>query len=247
MHELYVNILVAHVAAGFIGLVAFWFPAFAQKGGPLHVRMGRLFEYCAYFVAATALVIALLTLASPFGTHPEARPADPSQIPAALAELRFFEAFLGYLAVITFATVYHGVRVMKTKREPEALRTPFHTATGVISMAAGAGVLILGLTFDSGGRWILLALSPIGLLVGLGMLRYARRPKGRMEHWYEHLGGMIGGGIAFHTAFAVFGIQRFIDYSLEGILGYLPWILPTVIGTIAITLLQRHYRRKFGG
>ena len=66
-----------------------------------------------------------------------------------------------------------------------------------------------------------------------------------MVHWYEHLGSMLGGGIAFHTAFAVFGIQRFIDYDLSGIVGLLPWIAPTVVGTVAITLWTRYYRRKF--
>ncbi len=38
-----------------------------------------------------------------------------------------------------------------------------------------------------------------------------------MAHWYEHMGAMIGGGIAFHTALAVFGIQRFIQYSFGGL------------------------------
>jgi hypothetical protein len=67
-----------------------------------------------------------------------------------------------------------------------------------------------------------------------------------MAHWYEHLGSMVGGGIAFHTAFAVFGIQRFIEYDLSGIVAVLPWVLPTIVGTIAITILTRHYRKKFG-
>ena len=104
----------------------------------------------------------------------------------------------------------------------------------------------MGLTFNEEARWILVALSPIGFLVGSGMLRYARgERKERMAHWYEHLGSMLGGGIAFHTAFAVFGIQRFIEYDLSGIVGLLPWILPTIVGTIAITIWTRHYRKKF--
>ncbi|HWC05852.1 MAG TPA: hypothetical protein VG799_01255 [Gemmatimonadota bacterium] len=247
MHSFYRVLLVLHVAAGFTGLVAFWFPVFTPKGGRVHVRAGKVFLICAYVVAGTALSIALLTLASPFGTHPEARPADPARVDASLTQLRFLEAFLGYLAIVTFATVWHGVRVMRTRRERTPLRTPLHTAVGVIAILAGAGVLVLGLTFDQEARWILLALSPIGFLVGSGMLRYARgERKERMAHWYEHLGSMLGGGIAFHTAFAVFGIQRFVDYDLSGVVGLLPWILPSVVGAIAITIWTRHYRRKFG-
>lgn len=247
MLTLYNALILFHVAAGFIGLVAFWFPVFAPKGGTVHVRAGKVFLTCAYVVAGTALTIALLTLASPFGTHPEARPDDPARMGAALAQLRFLEAFLGYLAIVTFATVWHGVRVMRSRRQGTRLRTPFHTAVGVIAIAAGAGVLVLGLTFDQEARWVLLALSPIGFLVGSGMLRYARGDrKERMAHWYEHLGSMLGGGIAFHTAFAVFGIQRFIDYDLSGIVGLLPWVLPAIVGTIAIAIWTRHYRKKFG-
>lgn len=247
MHALYRILLLLHVAAGFTGLIAFWIPVFAPKGGRVHIRAGKVFLTCAYVVAGTALTIALLTLANPFGTHPEARPDDPARIGVALTQLRFLEAFLGYLAIVTFATVWHGVRVMRSRRERTPLRTPFHTAVGVITMLAGAGVLVMGLTFDQQARWILLALSPIGFIVGSGMLRYARQErKEPMAHWYEHLGSMLGGGIAFHTAFAVFGIQRFIDYDLSGIVGLLPWIAPTVVGTVAITLWTRYYRRKFG-
>jgi hypothetical protein len=247
MHALYQLLLLLHVAAGFMGLVAFWIPVFAPKGGRVHIRAGTVFMICAYVVAGTALAIALLTLASPFGTHPEARPDDPARIGAALTQLRFLEAFLGYLAIVTFATVWHGVRVMRSRRERKAIRTPLHTAVGVITVLAGAGVLVIGLTFDQQARWVLLALSPIGFLVGSGMLRYARgERKERMAHWYEHLGSMLGGGIAFHTAFAVFGIRRFLEYDLSGIVGVLPWIAPTIVGTIAITIWTRHYQKKFG-
>lgn len=246
MHALYRVLLLFHVAAGFTGLAAFWIPVFAPKGGRVHIRGGKVFLTCAYVVAGTALAIALLTLASPFGTHPEARPDDPAQVGAALTQLRFLEAFLGYLAIVTFATVWHGVRVMRSRRERTPLRTPVHTAVGVITVLAGAGVLVLSLTFDQQARWILLALSPIGFIVGSGMLRYSRgERKEPMAHWYEHLGSMLAGGIAFHTAFAVFGIQRFIEYDLSGIVGLLPWIAPTVVGTIAITIWTRHYRKKF--
>ncbi|MGH7358748.1 MAG: hypothetical protein ACREJR_08040 [Candidatus Rokuibacteriota bacterium] len=246
MHALYRVLLLFHVAAGFTGLVAFWIPAFAPKGGRVHVRAGRVFMICAFVVAGTALAIALLTLASPFGTHPEARPDDPARLGAALSQLRFLEAFLGYLAIVTFATVWHGVRVMRSRREGTSIRTRFHTAVGVVTVLAGAGVLVMGLTFDQEARWVLLALSPIGFIVGSGMLRYARgERKEPMAHWYEHLGSMLGGGIAFHTAFAVFGIQRFIDFDLSGIVCLLPWVLPTIVGTIAITILTRHYRKKF--
>ena len=92
----------------------------------------------------------------------------------------------------------------------------------------------------------LLALSPIGIFTGLSMLQLMRHPgKERMGWFYSHMGSMLGGGIAFHTAFAVFGAQRLWGYSFDGALGILPWILPTLIGVPGIVLGTRYYRRKF--
>ena len=42
-------------------------------------------------------------------------------------ETRLAAPFLVYLVLITFAPVYHGVRVLATRHAPEQLRTPFHT------------------------------------------------------------------------------------------------------------------------
>ena len=41
------------------------------------------------------------------------------------------------LVVITFAPVYHGVRVLETRGTPEQMRTPFHTPRGPRDRARG--------------------------------------------------------------------------------------------------------------
>ena len=56
---------------------------------------------------------------------------------------------------------------------------------------------------------------------------------------------MLGGGIAFHTAFIVTGAQRMIGYEIDGPFAIVPWILPTVIGIPAIIVWTRYYRSKF--
>ena len=68
----------------------------------------------------------------------------------------------------------------------------------------------------------------------------------RRAWMYEHIGAMLGSGIAFHTAFAVFGSAQLIDINLAGWLQVVPWIAPTIIGIPAILLWTRHYQRKFG-
>ena len=229
--------VLAHVATGFIGLVAFWIPVFARKGGRLHVRVGRVYAYCAYVVTLSAVTVSAGRIVSyqvqgiGFADRPD---------------LYGFALFLGYLGVVTFATVRQAMRVVATRRTPEKLRTPFHEALGWASIAGSVTVIAYALAVWSDLSPILLGLSPIGLFIGPGMLRLMRNPGARHMGWfYSHLGSMLGGGIAFHTAFAVFGAQRVWAYELAGPFAIVPWILPTIIGIPAIIVWTRYYRRKF--
>ena len=230
-------LLVAHIATGFVGLAAFWIPIFARKGGRLHVRAGRVYAYCAYVVTLSAVTVSAGRIVSyqVQGIGVADRP-----------DLYGFAVFLGYLGVVTFATVRQAMRVVATRRTPEKLRTPFHEGLAWASIAGSVIVIVYALGVWSDLSPVLLGLSPIGLFTGPGMLRLMRNPgAGHMAWFYSHLGSMLGGGIAFHTAFAVFGAQRFWVYELAGPLAIVPWILPTIIGIPAIVIWTRYYRRKF--
>ncbi len=237
--RLFFNVLVlAHIATGFIGLAAFWIPLFARKGGRVHVQAGRVFTYCAYVVTVSAVTASAGRVVSlqVQGIGVADRP-----------ETYGFAFFLGYLGLATFATVRHAIRVAATRKSPEALRTRFHEALAWMSIAGSVTVVAFALAAWSSISPILLALSPVGVGVGSGILKVLRNPKpGHMEWFYEHMGSMLGGGIAFHTAFAVFGAQRLWAYELAGPLAIVPWILPTLVGIPAIVVWTRYYRRKFG-
>ena len=230
-------LIAVHVATGFVGLAAFWVPVFARKGGRAHVAAGRVYTYCAYVVTLSALTAAAGRAVSyrVGGISPADRP-----------DLYGFSLFLGYLGVVTFATVRQAIRVVATRRAPETLRTPFHEALGWASITGSLAVIAFALGVWSDISPILLGLSPIGLFTGTGMLRLMRDPGTRHMSWfYSHLGSMLGGGIAFHTAFFVFGAERLWAYDLAGPLAVVPWILPTVVGIPAIVLWTRYYRRRF--
>lgn len=230
-------LILAHVATGFIGLAAFWIPVFARKGGRAHVQAGRVFTYCAYVVTLSAVtasagrIVSFQVQGIGFADRPD---------------LYGFALFLGYLGLVTFATVRQAMRVVATRRAPETLRTPFHEALGWASIAGSAAVIAFALGVWSDISPILLGLSPIGLFTGSSMLRLMRNPGAQHMGWfYSHLGSMLGGGIAFHTAFIVFGAQRLWAYDLAGPLAIVPWILPTIIGIPAIVVWTRYYRRRF--
>ena len=226
-----------HVATGFVGLAAFWVPVFAPKGGRTHVAAGRIYAYCAYVVTLSALTAAGGRVLSYriAGIGLAERP-----------DLYGFALLLGYLGVVTLAMVRQGIRVVTTKRAPETLRTPLHEALGWASIAGSGAAVAFAFGAWSAVSPVLLGMCPIGLFTGVGMLRLMRAPGRvrRMGWLYSHLGSMLGGGIAFHTAFLVLGAQRLWDYELAGPLAVVPWLLPTLVGIPAIAAWTRHYRRR---
>jgi len=68
------------------------------------------------------------------------------------------------------------------------------------------------------------------------------KPASPLEWKYQHMGSMLGAGIAAHTAFLVFGAGRFVDSSLSN--SPLVWLAPTIIGVPATIIWTRYYRRQ---
>ncbi len=227
-----------HVIFGTIGLLAFWIPVFAKKGAVNHVRFGKVFVWSAYVVlggAAIALITRLVDLS--------ARGIGPANEPLLFA----FITFLAYLTLVTFVTVHHGMQVLRHKRNPAGLNTKFNVVLAYGSIAASIGIIAYALLLSPPNMILLIALSPIGFGNGFGQLRYMNSSTPSKRVWmYEHLGAMLGAGIAFHTAFAVFGSTRLFDIGLTGWVAIIPWVAPTIIGIPAIVLWTRYYRQKYG-
>jgi hypothetical protein len=240
---IYRLILAFHVAAGVIGLAAFWTPVLSRKGGAAHVQVGRVFFKATAVVALTGLAMAVLFLVDPLGVKPLDGVVTKERAAAAATQIRLAAPFLAYLVLITFTPVHHGVRVLQTRETPERLRTRFHTLVNVAAILGSFGMIVLAL---AARQPIYAALSPIGILAGRGNLRFARSPREtRMAWWYEHMGSMLGGGIAFHTAFLVIGAGRLLGTQLTGITAVIPWVLPSVIGIPATAIWVAYYRRRF--
>lgn len=236
-------VLFLHLCAGVIGLVAFWLPAIARKGGATHVRVGRVFFWCTCLVAASGIGMATLLLLDPLAIKVPNGAVSSERAAAIAHEIRLTTVFLFYLVLITFVPVYHGVRVLATRREHDKLRTPVHTALSIAAIGGSTGMIVLGLLFR---QPVFLGLSPIGFLIGSGQLAFARKPYATpMSWWYEHMGSMLGGGIAYHTAFLVLGAGRLFNIQLDGAWAIVPWLTPTLIGVPASAIWTAYYRRKF--
>src|SRR5688572_20164359 len=95
-----------------------------MKGGPLHVRAGRLYSRLIYLTALSGAPLAVLLYA---------RAGDAPTRRAAM--------FLGYLLLILVMPVFHGIRVAR-RRAAGAIASPLHT---LICVAAAAAGLLLGI------------------------------------------------------------------------------------------------------
>lgn len=226
-----------HVILGFTGLVAFWFPVFARKGATLHRRAGKIFVWCGYGVtfsaALSCAVLATIILGRDLTEHNREN----------LASI----AFLAYLALVTFVVLRHSMRVLESKRRPSRIDTPLDRGLAYAAITASLAIIAFALAQPTGKTVLLLALSPIGLTSGWGIRRYLTGADPSPRAWfYEHMGATLGAGIAFHTAFAVFGMRRIFELPSSGLLSMLPWILPAAIGIPGTFLWQRYYRNKFG-
>ncbi|NVJ66076.1 MAG: hypothetical protein HWE16_06280 [Gammaproteobacteria bacterium] len=230
-----------HIIGGFIGLVLFWIPIFSKKGSKVHRQMGKYWTWL-------ARVVVLSALAGLFLYIPEIIEKNVS------ANNYAFLLFLGYLSVVTYIVINYGVAVLKTKSDPTQLNTPYWNFMILLSFAVSVFIILFALIVKPDSMAVLLALSPIGIGSGLGMRSYIKKGNSKYgkkgiesnKGWlYEHLGSMLGAGIAFHTAFAVFGVTRLFDIGLEGMVAVIPWILPAAIGIPAQYIWTRKYQRKF--
>lgn len=243
MAGLFLSLRWAHVAAGSIALVLFWIPVIAPKGGRAHVRAGWFYGLCMSVVVVTAFVMSALAFSAPLAIRHFTRPLSAAEISHFVREQRVFATFLAYLAGVTLALGWQGIRAVETRRATKNMNIAFGLVLNLAIVIGGLTVLALGIKYRSGP---LIGLSPLGPLLGAQNLRYLLNgPRSRMHWWYMHLGSMVGTGIAGYTAFLVFGASRLFPKLARSQMSTLFWILPILIGVPAIRMTVDHYRRKF--
>lgn len=222
-------VLGAHLACAFGAAALFWIPLSAAKGGPLHVRAGRLYARLIYLTALTGVPLTVMMLVSASGQADEASRATMRTA-----------AFLGYLLTILVMPVYHGVRVVRARAGGVSVRSALHTA---LALSAIAGGLLLGVAAVLWREWPFVLMSPIGPVLGVRALRYAANSSPSSPGWREeHIIFMVMSGIAVHTAMLVFGTTRTLQMTFTGAAVYLPWLLPTLIGFPLLALRIRRER-----
>jgi hypothetical protein len=234
-----------HIACGCVGLAAFWVPVLTRKGGPTHRKAGWVYVSAMLGVVASAGVLAALLFRDPEAGHDFAG-GQSEEAAASVARARAIALLFGALALLTFTNGWHGLRVLRAKRNPLQMRTAFNMGLHASNVLVGLPLLVLGVR---DGVPLFVVFGVLCFVTGATDLRSLWRPSPDPRYWlYAHLNSMIATGIAAHTAFLALGAVRLVPhlYALSPALYGIPWIAPTAIGFVAITLLQRHYHRKLG-
>ncbi len=216
--EMYRYLVIAHIAAGSIALLTFWIAAIARKGSPLHKRVGKYYLLAMIGIVATALPMALVFMArGRFGIG----------------------TFLAYLVVITASSMWLSWRAIQLKRDRASFFNGRYRQVGWLNLISGLVVFAIGLRLGSG---LLSGFSWVGVLVGFGMLRSARKPAGDGKWWLrEHYGAMLGNGVATHIAFLGIGMNGFLaSFGIPSLM-LLPWFAPLLVAGVAAVYLDRRY------
>ena len=222
MHDL---LLTPHVIAGVVALASMIVPLVARKGGRLHRRAGWVFVIAMIGVSVTAFALAIWRFAIADAQHPNAHANG---------------LFLFYVATLTAAGVSSGVRALhfKTRRVPH--RNAWDLGIAAANVAMAVATLVYGF-FDH--RTLFIAFSFVGLITGIGQLRYwLRAPTTHRHWWFAHMGGMLGSCIA---ALQQARRRQRLAIRHAHLRHHTIWIAVPAVGIPAIFAWTAYYRRRF--
>jgi len=216
-----------HIIGWFAALLILWVPIITKKGRKLHRRSGWVFVITMAAVSFTALYMGIYRIVWNTGTDPDAIP---------------FSWFLIFISILSGATVWYGIRVLRFKRRGTSHRYLVDLLFPVLLLISSIGIIIFGWTIS----FPLLQYFPIvGLFLGGTQLTYWISIPKTSSHWViEHIIGMLSCCIATITAFIVFGAPRLLQVDSVSLF---MWFLPTIVFVPLIIVLTIYYGRKFSG
>ncbi len=220
------GLLFIHIFFGTISLVVFWLPAvFTKKGGQWHNKLGKIYVFLMTGVVISAALLCIKNVI--VGNYNSA-------------------IFLGFLTLITAQPIWYGTAVLKYKKSMSKSFWLMHISFRLV-------IILCALSLISYGTYLYLNHEVHPLLFIFGFLgasdlpawiKEMRNPPLNVNWLVDHFSSMIISGIAAYTAFFAFGGRAFMSKVLVGYWQILPWILPTIIGTIAIKVLKSKYEKR---
>lgn len=220
-------LIAGHIATGAVGLVAFWVPILAKKGGRAHRLGGRIFTYTMLATGSLAIGISLCTLLAPVETHPHL--LNHPDFGSAMSIRIVFGWLMLYLAVLTINLAWYGWICLRSKRDHSVNREWKNLLLqGVLFLLAVNAVwqaLRLGVP-------LMMGMSIVGFATVGTNLRFIYKIRPRPKEWLlEHIKALVGAGISVYTAFFAFGAVRLLP---EAALTPALWSAPLIVGLVLI-------------
>ncbi|MEM6344678.1 MAG: hypothetical protein AAF927_12385 [Bacteroidota bacterium] len=224
MESIFNTILGLHIAAGVISLVLFWIPVLVKKGRGMHAKVGRFYVYAMWGVVGSAAILCGLNI---------------------FRDRLIMAAFLGVISVLTAHPLWYAIVILKYKREVPAHIINIRRVLSGILLLGSIGITIWSIQLQlQGGAILLLIFGIIGILSSRPVFTPVAKAQASANWLIDHLGGMIGTGIAAYTAFLAFGARRLMADLFAEQLMVIPWIMPTIIGAIIIRVMKNRYSPK---
>ena len=213
--------LFLHLGLGLAALVSYWVAALAKKGSPPHKLAGKLY----------VLVMVGLLL-----------PAIPLTLRIMLTRSNMFGWFLFYLLLITCTALWQGWFAVRNKRDFARYTGRAFHGLAWANIAAGLAILMLGI---ASRQPIFIGFSAVGVIGGRSMLAFARKGPAHPRWWMEqHLGAMLGCGVATHIAFLSIGLPKLLPSLAGPGLQNVAWLGPLAVALLARVWLGRKYLPK---
>lgn len=222
------TLVAAHIAVGAWGLILFWVAVLSRKGGRAHRRAGFVFAYSMLGTGGIAAAMGVATLLDPLGTHPH------------LDDVRLVSGIFGwmmvYLAILTISLAWHGLVVVRNKRDHARNRAPREVALQGLVILAALNCAVQGWRRDLP---LMMGISVVGVASGLTNLVFAfRTAPARWAYLIEHMKALVGAGISVYTAFMTFGLVRFMPRTgpaqAHAALNPRLWAIPLGVGLAII-------------
>lgn len=230
MH-LFEVIVVLHVLAGTVGLISFWVPIAARKGGPRHRKWGRI--ACRAFMGAGALAIAMALL-SLYGAE--------QRLPMIKDRVLFnglFGWMMLYLGMLTIGFAHYGQAVVRHRADRVALRRWPHQLVFAMVVVLAINCGAYGLT---SGQPLMALVALVGLVAVATQMVYIWRPHVPSgSHVPEHFRALLGMGISAYTAFLSVGMIRLVP---DHVFNPLVWAVPSIVGVGLIIRYTLTEQRK---
>lgn len=222
--------LLAHVAAGAVGLGAMFVPMLAKKGGRLHRRSGWVFVIAMAIVSVTGWGIGLSWMIDPVAVRPPSKPLDAAGLERYVTSLRTAGVFFTAIGVLVASSVWQGLVALWQRRTKIEWGNRVDRAFAWSTIVAGIALLAVGLpTLNP----VFLGFGVLAVVGAAGDLRFYRQTTRPKNAWLlRHLQAMLGGATAATTAFAVQVVGRTLAETGNDAWMLIAWGLPPALGIV---------------